>query len=101
MKTKVCTTALTKTTKYENGVMRYDTDTYTTSSTGSVILAAALLGFGFAVGKGIATVSCDLALVGLKKVNEKLRSKVQELERSKDVSGIPNAVEGDDDEDEE
>lgn len=101
MRTKVGTTVVTKTTKYENGVMRYDTDTYTLQSTGSIILGAALLGFGLTVGKGVAGVTCDLVLAGLKKVNKKLEGKVREFEASKDTSSIPNAVKGTDAEEDE
>lgn len=101
MRTKVGTTVVTKATKYDNGVMRYDTDTYTLRSTSSVILGAALFGFGLAVGKGVAGVTCDLVLAGLKKVNKKLESKVQEFEASKEASDIPNAVAGNDDEEDE
>lgn len=101
MRTKVGTTVVTKATKYENGVMRYDTDTYTLQSSGDIVLGAALLGFGLAVGKGVAGVTCDLVLAGLKKVSKKLEGKVQEFEASKEESSIPNAVAGTDDEDEE
>ena len=101
MRTKVSTTVATKATKYENGVVRYDTDTYTFQSTGSIILGAALLGFGLAVGKGAAGVACDLAIAGLKKVSKKLETKVQEFGASKEGSSIPNAVVGTDDEEDE
>lgn len=100
MRTKVGTTVVTKATKYENGIVRYDTDTYTHNSSGSVILGAALFGFGLVVGKSVADVTCDVILAGLKKVNKKLERKVQEFEASKDTS-IPNAVKGTDDEEDE
>ena len=101
MRTKVGTTTVTKATKYENGVVRYDTDTYRLQSAGSIILGAALLGFGLTVGKGVASVTCDFVLAGLKKVNKKLEDKVREFEASKDTSSIPNAVKGTDDEEDE
>lgn len=101
MRTKVGTTVVTKATKYDNGVMRYDTDTYTLQSTGSVILSAALVGFGLTVGKAAASVAADLVLAGLKKVNKKLENKVRDFEANKTASDIPNAVEGADDEEDE